>query len=39
MGIIHSEVHLKFLAEHSDQNDMIKPFLNGFDVTYAEENK
>lgn len=39
MGIIHEEVHRMVLAQYPEQLDMLKPFLNGFDVTYGEKKK
>ena len=37
MGIIVNDVKTVFLPQHPDQEAMLKPFLNGFDVTYAEK--
>lgn len=37
MGNIVADVKNNYLPTHQEQNDMLKPFLNGFDVTYAEE--
>jgi uncharacterized protein YqgQ len=37
MGMIVSDVREVYLPKHPDQVDMLKPFLSGFDVTYAEE--
>lgn len=39
MGIIVSEVKKRYLLEYSDQEGMLKPFLNGFDITYAEKKR
>ena len=37
MGVVVYEVKSLYLAKHTDQVDMLKPFLNGFDITYAEQ--
>ena len=37
MGTIANDVKMVFLQQYSDQKDMLKPFLYGFDVTYAEK--
>lgn len=37
MGVIHSDIRSIFLAEHPDQECILKPFLNGFDITYADK--
>lgn len=37
MGIIKLDVKNIYLAKHPKQERMLKPFLNGFDITYAEE--
>ena len=37
MGKIVADVANYYLPSHSDQTVLLKPFLNGFDVTYAEE--
>ena len=37
MGTIVSDVKTYYLTAHREQYDLLKPFLNGFDVTYAEE--
>ena len=39
MGIIHEEVKKEIRAHYSYQFEMLKPFLNGFDVTYGEKIK
>lgn len=39
MGIIVADVKNNYLKTHKNQEDMLKPFLNGFDITYAEEKK
>lgn len=39
MGMIVSDVKNIYLSKHPDQADMLKPFLNGFDITYAEEKR
>ena len=39
MGNIVSDVKSIYLSTHADQADMLKPFLNGFDITYAEEKR
>ena len=36
MGTIKSEIKNLFLAEHPEQESILKPFLNGFDINYAE---
>lgn len=36
MGTIKSEIMNHFLAEHPEQESILKPFLNGFDINYAE---
>ena len=37
MGIIVADVKNIYLPKYPDQENMLKPFLNGFDVTYAEK--
>lgn len=37
MGIIVSNVKNMFLPSHPEQENILKPFLNGFDVTYADK--
>lgn len=37
MGIIKLDVKNIYLAKHPKQERMLKPFLNGFDITYAEK--
>ena len=37
MGTINSDVRNIYLVEHSSQLEILKPFLNGFDVSYAEK--
>lgn len=37
MGNIITEVRDVYLVNHKDQFDILKPFLSGFDVTYAEK--
>ena len=37
MGSIVTDIKNIYLREFPDQENMLKPFLNGFDVTYAEE--
>lgn len=37
MGVIVNDVKTVFLPQYPDQENMLKPFLNGFDVTYAEK--
>lgn len=39
MGIIHEEVRRMVLAQYPEQSEVLKPFLNGFDVTYGEKKK
>lgn len=39
MGTISSDIQNAYLSVHSDQADLLKPFLNGFDVSYAEEKR
>lgn len=36
MGIIKQEIIDVFLTEHPEQESILKPFLNGFDINYAE---
>ncbi len=36
MGIIKKDIIDIFLAKYPEQKEMLKPFLNGFDVTYAD---
>lgn len=37
MGIISADVKSCFLMQYPEQETMLKPFLNGFDVRYAEK--
>ena len=37
MGVIVADVRNYYLPLHTDQEDILKPFQNGFDITYAEE--
>ncbi len=37
MGTILNDVKMGLLAENPEHSDMLKPFLSGFDVTYAEK--
>lgn len=37
MGSIKADVKSVFLGKYPEQELMLKPFLNGFDVTYAEK--
>ena len=37
MGMIVTDVKNIYLEKHPEQINILKPFLNGFDVTYAEE--
>lgn len=37
MGIIKNEVRIAFLTAHPDHEKLLKPFLSGFDITYAEK--
>ena len=37
MGSIVSDVKTTFLMQHPEQENMLKAFLFGFDVTYAEK--
>ena len=37
MGIIVTDVKTIYLPQYPEQESMIKPFLSGFDVTYAEK--
>ena len=39
MGIIHSEVKDKHLEYYPDEESLLKPFLNGFDITWARRRK
>lgn len=36
MGIIHADIRTIFLAKYPEQECVLKPFLNGFDVTFAD---
>ncbi len=37
MGIIVTDVQNIYLSKYPDQENMLKPFLSGFDITYAEK--
>lgn len=37
MGTIISEVRQKHLINHPNEEDFLKPFLSGFDITYGKE--
>ncbi len=37
MGVIVSDVKAYYLPKHEEQSDLLKAFLHGFDITYAEE--
>ena len=37
MGYIRNDIKTLFLSTYVDQQEMLKPFLNGFNVTYAEK--
>jgi len=37
MGIIVTDIQNIYLPKYPDQEKMLKPFLSGFDVTYAEK--
>ena len=39
MGVIVSDVKNMYLVEHAEQSDMLKTFLHGFDITYAEKRR
>lgn len=39
MGIIKLDVKNIYLAKSPKARAYVKPFLNGFDITYAEEKK
>lgn len=39
MGIIHSEVYYKHLEYYPEEESILKPFLNGFDITFASRRK
>lgn len=39
MGYIISDVQSYYLPKYPDQEKMLKSFLNGFDVTYAEKKE
>lgn len=39
MGSIVNDVKNIYLPKHANQADMLKPFLDGFDITYAEEKR
>ena len=36
MGYIRNDIKTHFLSVHEDQQEMLKPFLSGFNITYAE---
>ena len=37
MGVIVTDVKSIYLPQYPDQENMLKPFLSGFDITYAEK--
>ena len=37
MGTIFSDINTVFLPNHPEQECILKPFLNGFDITYADK--
>lgn len=37
MGIIFPDIKNIFLSAHPEHENILKPFLNGFDVTYADK--
>ena len=37
MGVIVNDVKNIYLSEHDEQLKMLNPFLQGFDITYAEK--
>ena len=37
MGTIVNDIKTVFLPQYPEQEVMLKPFLNGFDITYAEK--
>lgn len=39
MGKIVDDVNSIYLLSHNDLRDMLKPFLSGFDITYAEDKR
>lgn len=39
MGKIAQDVWDVYLVAHPDQIEILKPFLNGFDITYADEKR
>ena len=39
MGTIKNDILTFFLPQHPDQEALLKPFLNGFNVSYAENKK
>ena len=39
MGTIKQDIVDVFLPKHPEQEQIIKPFLNGFDITYAEKKE
>jgi len=39
MGSIVADVKNVYLKDHPDQLNMLTPFLNGFDIKYADEKK
>lgn len=39
MGAIVSDVQNIYLSTHADQAEILKPFLNGFNISYAEERR
>ena len=39
MGIIVSDVKNIYLVDHADQTNILKAFLYGFDITYAEKKR
>lgn len=39
MGTIKQDILDNFLSKHPEQVDILKPFLSGFDITYAEKKE
>ena len=39
MGNIKQDIADTFLSKYPEQKQIVKPFLNGFDITYAEKKK
>ena len=39
MGRIHDDVYSYHLNAHTDEEPILRPFLQGFDVTWGRERK